>query len=128
MIFKETWITAADNTNVRWLQVFHLYKGFKRKSSSMGFFVKGAAKIVEPPRIEYKGFKFKFNKKGDICRGLVIRNKYKILRTDGTSIFFKGNNVVLLKKKQEPKSKYLHGPVSIFLKRKKFLSLFKFSF
>lgn len=128
MIFKETWASTADNTNVRWIQIFHLYKGFKRKSSSIGFFTKGAAKIVEPPRIEYKGFKFKFNKKGDICRGLLIRTKYKVPRLDGSLINFKSNNVILLKKKQEPKSKYLHGPVSIFLKRKKFLSLFKFSF
>ncbi len=128
MIFKETWVSASDNTNVRWLQIFHLYKGFKRKSSSIGFFVKGAAKIVEPPRIEYKGFKFKFNKKGDICRGLVIRGKYKINRFDGSLVNFKTNNVILLKKKQEPKSKYLHGPVSITLKRKKFLTLFKFTF
>lgn len=128
MIFKETWISTADNTNVRWLQVFHLYKGFKRKATSIGFFVKGAAKIVEPPRIEYKGFKFKFNKKGDICRGLLIRARYKIKKADGSSIFFKNNSTILLKKKQEPKSKYLHGPVNIFLKRKKFLSLFKFTF
>lgn len=128
MIFKETWVSVADNTNVRWLQVFHLYKGFKRKSSSIGFFVKGAAKIVEPPRIEYKGFKFKFNKKGDICRGLFIRGKNKINRFDGSLINFRNNSVILLKKKQEPKSKYLHGPVSIVLKRKKFLTLFKFTF
>lgn len=128
MIFKETWISAADNTNVRWLQVFHLYKGFKRKSTKIGFFVKSAAKIVEPPRIEYKGFKFKFNKKGDICRGLVIRGRYGINRFDGSLLHFKNNNVILLKKKQEPKSKYLHGPVSIMMRRKKFLTLFKFSF
>lgn len=128
MIFKETWVSPSDNTNVRWLQIFHLYKGFKRKTSFIGFFVKGAAKIVEPPRIEYKGFKFKFNKKGDICRGLLIRTRYRIKKADGSLIFFKSNNSILLKKKQEPKSKYLHGPVNTALKRKKFLSLFKFTF
>jgi len=76
MIFKQTWLEVSDNTNVRWLQVFHLYKGFHRKSTKVGFFVKSTARIVEPPRLEYKGFKFKFNKKGDICRGLIIRSKY----------------------------------------------------
>ena len=41
MIFSE-----QDNTNVRWLQIFHLYK-------------------------------VKFNIKGDICRGLLIRTPFK---------------------------------------------------
>jgi large subunit ribosomal protein L14 len=126
VIFKQTWLSIADNTNVKWLQVFHLYKGFYRKSTKIGFFVKGSARVVEPPRIEYKGFKFKFNKKGDICRGLLIRHKYFIRKDDGASVYFRKNNVVLLKKKQDLKSKYLYGPVCYKIKRKKFLTLFSF--
>jgi ribosomal protein L14 len=91
----------------------------------VGFFVKGAARIVEPPKLEYKGFKIKFNKKGDICRGLLIRAKYKLLRGDGSVNYFLNNSLILIKKKQDVKSKYLFGPVSYLLKRKKFLSLFK---
>jgi len=125
MIFKKTWLNVSDNTNVRWLQIFQLYKGFNRKTSKVGFFIKGSARIVEPPRLEYKGFKFKFNKKGDICRGLFIRGRYNVNRADGTSVYFTSNDTVLLKKKQELKSKYLFGPVPYNLKRKKFLSLFK---
>lgn len=83
---------------------------------------------MEPPRIEYKGFKFKFNKKGDICRSLLIRTRFFIFRQDGSAVNFKSNGVVLLKKKQEVKSKYLYGPVSYKLKRKKFINLFKVSF
>lgn len=124
MIFKQTWLSVADNTNVRWLQVFHLYKGFYRKSTKVGFFIKGTARVVEPPRIEYKGFKVKYNKKGDICRGLIIRNKYNTKKLDGSSIYFLSNNTILLKKKQDVKSKYLYGPVSYAIKRKKFLTLF----
>jgi len=124
MIFKKTWLSVADNTNVRWLQVFHLYKGFYRKSTKLGFFIKGSARVVEPPRIEYKGFKVKFNRKGDICRGLLIRNKYNILRNDGSVTYFRSNDIILLKKKQEIKSKYLYGPVSYKIRRKKFLTLF----
>lgn len=126
MIFKQTWLDVSDNTNVRWLQVFHLYKGFHRKSTKPGFFIKGSARVVEPPRVEYKGFKFKFNRKGDICRGLLIRSSYNTKKIDGSSIYFKSNSTVLLKKKQDLKSKYLYGPVSFNLKRKKFLTLFTY--
>ena len=124
MIFKQTWVNVADNTNVRWLQVFQLYKGFNRKVTSVGYFIKGSARVVEPPRIEYKGFKFKFNKKGDICRGLIIRVRFNLVRKDGLAVYFANNSIILLKKKQDVKSKYLHGPVSSLIRRKKFLNLF----
>jgi large subunit ribosomal protein L14 len=125
MIFKQTWVGVSDNTNVKWLQIFHLYKGFHRKVTRVGFFVKGTARVVEPPKLEYKGFKRKFNKKGDICRGLIIRNKYNIVKQDGAVAKFKCNNVILLKKKNDVKSKYLYGPIPTQIKRKKFLNLFK---
>jgi len=125
MISKESWLSISDNTNVRWLKTFHLYKGFKRSHSTVGLFVKGSARVVEPPRLEYKGFKFKFNKKGNICRALIIRSVFKLRNVDGSSISFNSNNGILIKKKQNVKSKYLQGPSTYHLRRKKFKSLFK---
>lgn len=119
MIFKKTWLNVADNTNIKWMQTFHLYKGFKRRSSTVGFFIKGSARVIEPPRLVYKGFKLKFNKKGDICRGLIIRTSKPITKQDGSVIYFYANNIVLIRKKQDLRSKYLYGPVSSNLKRKK---------
>lgn len=124
MIFKQTWTDVSDNTNVRWLQIFHLYKGFYRKVSKTGFFIKGSARVVEPPKLEYKGFKRKFNKKGDICRGIIVRDRFNKLKNDGTKYRFNSNSVILLKKKNELKSKYHYGPVSKLLNRKKYLNLF----
>ena len=126
MIFKQTWLNIADNTNVNWLRTFHLYKGFHRKVSHVGFFIKGSARVLEPPRTEYKGFKFKFNKKGDVCRGLIIRSSRIMLRLDGSSSQFRSNNAILIKKKQNIKSKYLIGPSTYHLKRKKFKTALKY--
>jgi ribosomal protein L14 len=125
MILRLSWLNISDNTNVRWLQAFHLYKGWKRKSTSLSFFVKGSARVVEPPRIEYKGFKFKFSKKGDICRSILVQTSYLNYRFDGSSIILPSNNGFLLKKKQDLRSKYIFGPVSKTFKRKKFKTLFK---
>lgn len=110
------------------MKVFHLYKGFNRKSTKIGFFVKGSARVVEPPRIEYKGFKYKYNIKGDICRALLVRSNRKDLFSNGDVIELKNNSGIIIKKKQDPKSKYLNGPISRNINRKKFLSLFKTSF
>ena len=128
MIQKKSWLSISDNTNVKWIQTFHLYKGFFRKITKIGFFIKSSARVVEPPRLEYKGFKFKFNKKGDICRGLIIRSKFNDKKKDGSVLYFKSNNVILIKKKQDLKSKYLYGPISKSIKRKKFLTLFSYNF
>lgn len=125
MILKQTWVSAADNTNVRWLKVFHLYKGFYRHYSPVGGFVKGSVRVVEPPRLEYKGFKFKFNKKGNICRMLIVRASRPVLRLDGSTSLFRHNSGILIKKKQNPKSKYLQGPTVALLRRKKFKTLYK---
>ena len=125
MLVKESWISLADNTNVRWLRLFHLYKGFKRKSSTLGFFVKGSARIVEPPRLEYKGFKVRFNRKGDICRALLLRVVKPISRIDGCTLIFHLNAGLTIKKFQTPKSKYTRGPVTYNLHRKQFKTLFK---
>lgn len=125
MIFKKTWLNVADNTNIKWMQTFHLYKGFKRRSTGLGFFVKGSARVVEPPRLVYKGFKFKFNKKGDICRGLIIRTAKSTVKLDGTTFTFQTNNAILIRKKQDLRSKYLFGPIPALVRRKKFKTLYK---
>jgi len=125
MIQKETWTSVTDNTNVKWLKVFHLYKGYKRRFTYPGFFVKGSARSVKPPRIEYKGFKFDFNKKGDICRGLLVRTSYNNKKKDGSSVKFFENSIILLNKMNMPKSKYILGPAPRILNRKKYLLLFK---
>lgn len=91
----------------------------------MGFFVKGSARVTEPPRLEYKGFKFKFNKKGDICRAILIRLNFIKSRLDGGSSRFYSNNAILIKKKQNIKSKYLMGPSTYHLRRKKFKTALK---
>lgn len=126
MVTKQTWVHASDNTNVRWLRIFHLYKGFDRRASEVGFFVKGSARVVEPPRLEYKGFKFKFNKRGDVCRALLVRGIYPRRRLDGSVYSFPTNSGVLIRKRQNVKSKYLQGPSSYHLRRKKFKALFQY--
>ena len=115
----------SDNTNVRWMKIFHLYKGFKRKSTEEGFFIKGSAKIVEPPRIEYKGFKYKYNIKGDICRGLICRSRNLRFNINKDTLRFNNNSVITIKKKNDPKSKFINGPIMRNVKKKKLLTLFK---
>lgn len=126
MLLKESWINISDNTNVRWIKIFHLYKGFNRKSSKEGFFVKGSARVVEPPRIEYKGFKYKYSVKGDINRLLIVRVNYLNKKKDHSIIKVYNNNGIIIRKKHNPKSKFLYGAVLRSISRKKFLTLYNY--
>lgn len=125
MLQRQTWLFVNDNTNIRWLKIFHLYKGFFRKKTFISFFVKGAAKVVEPPRLEYKGFKYKYNLKGDIARSIIVRSRFQTTYADNATIRFNSNAGFILKKKFEPKSKFIQGPITRTVFRKKLLSLFK---
>ena len=124
MLLKESWVFVSDNTNISWIKVFHLYKGFNRRFSKPGLFVKGAARVVEPPRVEYKGFKYKYSVKGDIVRGWVVRSVYTLFSKDFSMVSFSYNTNVIINKKQSIKSKFLNGPLPITLRIKKLQTLF----
>ena len=126
MLAKESWLYITDNSNVRWLNIFQLYKGSFRKSTKEGLFIKGSARVVEPPRIEYKGFKYKYKIKGDICRSWVCRSLFKRKYGDHKSILFGDNSAININKKNNLMSKYINGPISKSISQKKLTTLFKF--
>jgi len=98
LIQKETWVFASDNTNINWLKTFHLYKGFHRKSTKIGFFIKGSARSVEPPRMEYKGFKYKYSVKGDIAKVFFSKSNLKHLNLSGFEYSLSINSGFVVKK------------------------------
>ena len=121
---KESWIYVTDNTNIKWIKTFHLYQGFNRRSTSVGNFVKGSARIVEPPRLEYKGFKYKYSLKGDITKGILVRSKYDKLRKSSHSLKLLNNSCIIVKKNLTPQSKFMSGLLLRSSRRRKLLSLF----
>jgi len=128
MIQKKTFLKTSDKTNIKWVQVLHLYRGFNRLSSRVGYFTKNSAKKVKPPKVEYKGFKRKYVKKGDINRSLFIKAIFtRHFNYEFNSRLFV-NSSIIIKKKFLPKSKYFFGLVSKCVSKKKIITLFPNSF
>ena len=125
MLIKESWLNISDNTNIRWVKIFHLYKGFFRKKTSPSLFIKGSARIVEPPRLEYKGFKYKYSVKGDITRSWLVRSVFSSVSVDSSTVNFKNNSGIIIFKKNNIKSKFLSGPIPLNTRIKKLKSLYK---
>jgi large subunit ribosomal protein L14 len=108
-------LIPSDKCGVDTVKVFHLYKGFNRKSSKIGDFVKSSVQKTVPNN---------WIKKKTKLKGLIVRSKFLITNRDGTSFNFKENNVILLKKRLSPKGKEVVGPAVRLIKRKKFVSSF----
>jgi large subunit ribosomal protein L14 len=115
MIQKNTILKPIDSCGVYKVKVFHLYKGSQGRLAFSGDFVKVSAKIVKPENPIKKKSKH---------RSIIIKTKYKNMRSDGSFIKFKNNSLILLKKRLTPRGAALKGPISRNIKRKKFLSSF----
>ena len=76
MILKLTNLLITDKTNGVWLKTFHLYKGFFRKFTTVGFVVRGSIRKIKIPSITYKSLKYKAMRVGYSRRTLlVVSNK-----------------------------------------------------
>ena len=115
MIQKSTILIPSDKCGVLTVNTFHLYKGFSRRFSFFGDFIKVSIRKTKPDNTLSKKSKRK---------ALIVRTKKNLNICDGTYIRFDYNSVVLLKKRLTPEGKELFGPIVRNFKKKKFLSSF----
>ena len=115
MVQKETNLKPIDRCGVWSVRTFHLYGGSFRKNSTVGNFIKVSVKKTRPNNWVPKKTKLK---------AIIVTLKKELIKLDGSYIKFRTNSLVLLKKRLTPKGNLLIGPVSINIKRKKFMSSF----
>lgn len=115
MIQKNSYLTPIDKNGVWKVKTFHLYKGFKRKTSSISNFIKVSARVTKPNNWISKKSKH---------ISIITHTKKFISKNDGSLIFLKYNTNVLLKKRLSSKGREIIGPGVFNLKRKRFLSSF----
>lgn len=115
MLQKSTIVNVADSCGIARARVFHIYRGFRHRVARVCDFVKISV------RKPYSSSKLK---KGFKSKAIVIRTKFRSSKLDGSSIYFKKNSVVLLKKRLTPRGKELYGPLTFGFKRRKFSGSF----
>ncbi len=115
MIQKSTILVPADKCGVFTVNTFHLYKGFSRKFSKFGDYIKISVKKTKPENQLSKKSKRK---------ALIVRTKKNISLCDGSFVRFDYNSVILLKKRLTPEGKEIVCPIVRNFKKKKFLSSF----
>lgn len=115
MIQKNTMVYPIDKSGALLGNVFHTYKGGKKKVSKVGEFVKISLRKVKPD--------IKLKKKSK-TKALIVRSKFKSSKLDGSHFFFFENSVVLLKRKLVMRSKEFVAPADRNIKRKKIVYKF----
>jgi ribosomal protein L14 len=115
MIQKSTILIPSDKNGVLTVNVFHLYKGFSRRTSYFGDFVKVSIRKTKPDNTLVKKSKKK---------SIIVRTTKGITLGDGSSVRYNYNSVIVLKKRLTPEGKEIYGPITRKLKKKKFLSSF----
>ena len=113
MIKKHTICKIADNCGVFTGFVFHLYKGFNRKSSYFGDYVKISVRDTKPNNWLVKKTKTK---------ALLFRTKKETMVCDGTYCNFNTNSLITLKRRLTTNGDSIQGPCLRTFKKKKFLN------
>lgn len=112
MIQEETDLIVADNSGAKRVRCFRVLKS--KKSAEVGDIIIASVKDAEP-----KGTV----KKGEVVKAVVVRQKRRILRPDGSYIIFYDNSCVIIDDKKNPRGTRVFGPVARELREGGFMKI-----
>ena len=122
MIQMQTNLEVADNSGVKKVQCIKILGGTNRRYASVGDIVVVAVKDSHPSY----GLKDATGKKVHtkaVLKGVIVRTKKPVRRSDGTYIKFDDNAVAIINEKGEPRGTRIFGPVARELREKKFMKI-----
>lgn len=114
MIQMETTLMVADNSGAKTVKCIKVLGGSDYMIAGIGEIIVVSISTVIP------GSKVK---KGSVAKGVIVRTKSKIVRSDGSFIKFDDNAVVLVDKDGEPIATRVFGPVAREVRQKNFLKI-----
>lgn len=114
MIMPQTRLKVADNTGAKVLMCIRVLGGSMRKTGNIGDVIIGVAKTTIPGGSV---------KKGDIVKAVIVRTNRGVRRSDGSSIKFDENAVVIIDKDKQPKGTRVFGPIARELRDRGYMKI-----
>ena len=115
MIQQESRVNVADNSGARELLVIRVLGGSKRRYARVGDVVVGSIKAATPQGAV---------KAHEVVRAVVVRTAKEWRRTDGSTVKFDDNAVVILDADgTNPKGTRIFGPVARELREKGYMKI-----
>lgn len=103
MIILRSILDVADNTGARKASFIGVLKARGRRFAKIGEIVRVNIKEAAPNAAV---------KKGTVVKGVIVRQKFPIRRTDGTYVRFDSNAIVIVDDAGNPKGTRVFGPVA----------------
>lgn len=114
MIQSETTLVTADNSGARKVMCIKVLGDSRRRYANIGDIIKITVKEVTPGgRV----------RKGEVMNAVVVRTRKGVRRSDGSSIRFDDNAVVLLNAQLAPVGTRIFGPVTRELRTESFMRI-----
>lgn len=103
MIYMRTILDVADNTGARKASMIGVINARGRRCAHIGDVIRVNIKDSAPEAAV---------KKGEKAKGIIIRTKSPIRRSDGTYVKFDTNAIVIIDEAGNPKGTRVFGPVA----------------
>lgn len=114
MIMMRTQLEVADNSGVKKVWAIGVLGRANKRTASVGDVVSVHVREADPDAMA---------KKGEVVRCVVVRTRAPIRRTDGTTLRFDTNAVVLIDIQNNPKGTRVFGPVARELRERRFMKI-----
>jgi large subunit ribosomal protein L14 len=114
MIQMQSSLVVADNSGAKTATCIKVLGGSDHMITGVGTIIVLSITSVIP------GSKVK---KGQVAKGVIVRTKSKIVRSDGSYVKFDDNAVVLVDKDGEPIATRVFGPIAREVRQKNFLKI-----
>ena len=114
MIQQESRVAVVDNTGAREVLCIRVLGGTRRRYARVGDQIVATVKEAQPNGMVSKG---------DVVRAVIVRQKQPMRRSDGSSIRFDENAVVITDSEGNPRGTRIFGPVARELREKKFMKI-----
>ena len=114
MIQLKSILDVADNTGARKASLIGVLKSKGKMWAQVGDIVRVNIKESTPDAAV---------KKGTMAKGIIVRTKNSIRRTDGTYVRFDSNAVVIIDDAGNPKGTRVFGPVARELRNMEYMKI-----
>ena len=114
MMQLKTVFTVADNTGARKASMIGVLKCRGKLTAAIGDLVRVNIKESAPEAAV---------KKGEVVKAVIVRTKFPIHRTDGTTVRFDTNAVVIVDDAGNPRGTRVFGPVARELRNLEYMKI-----
>ena len=114
MIQQESRVAVVDNTGAREVLCIRVLGGTRRRYARVGDQIVATVKEAQPNGMVSKG---------DVVRAVIVRQKQPMRRSDGSSIRFDENAVVITDVEGTPRGTRIFGPVARELRDRRYMRI-----